>query len=121
MPGKIYEIGSPRYDLMALPRPEFVARLERRGVAIHPEKKIVLYAPTWRGELAAVSDDGDQIERTIAAIEGSLDLEEYQVLAKPHHLTYTKMQKTDRDLSRFVPPTIDANCTLRAPLLSASK
>ena len=48
--GKIIESGYPRNDLLFnSPREEVLRRLSERGTVIDPDKKVILYAPTWKG------------------------------------------------------------------------
>jgi CDP-glycerol glycerophosphotransferase len=46
--GEICEIGSPRNDLLVAGDRDAVTTAVRESIGLPPDKKIVLYAPTWR-------------------------------------------------------------------------
>lgn len=112
--GVVLEEGSPRSDLLNTPLAEVADRLAEHDLKLHPEKKIVLYAPTWRGQIGNINDDLDVIETTLGQLETSLPPDQYQILVKPHHLTYARLVKAGADTSRLVPPTVDPNELLSA-------
>jgi len=109
--GKIIETGFPRADLLQLSdKSDLLARLRERGVEIEEGKKIILLAPTWRGESVGTATPGyPGFFELIAAIRTRLDMTKYQLLIKPHNLMYKGLQKAKADLSQFVPPNIDPN------------
>ena len=51
---------------------EVLDELRRRGVRVDPGKRIVLYAPTWRGTLSNVRGGADdQIQLTLQSMAAS--------------------------------------------------
>lgn len=108
--GKIIEEGYPRLDtLLRYSREECENRLRRMGVSIDPQRKIVLYAPTWRdvrnGEKYI---DSILIEYHEVKTRIEENIPEYQVLVKVHQYVYQQL-KGRKHPSYIIPATIDAN------------
>ncbi len=111
LPGAVLEAGYPRNDLLfSSIREEVCARLAGYGIETDPLKKTILYAPTWRkGKTGGVSDDVKELLMVKTAIEGAVDLSEWQVLIKPHQFAYSLL-KDDPDIGgMLVPSYVDAN------------
>lgn len=110
-PGKIIETGFPRVDyLFKTNKDELIRDLEERGVVIEPDKTIVLFAPTWRGEKVGLAEaDHRGFSLMMRSAKKRLDPEKYQLLVKPHNLTYKAMIKAGADVTGLVPPDVDAN------------
>ncbi len=109
--GKILEVGYPRLDTITHSnKDEVLANLVRAGITIDPKKKILLYAPTWRGAAYATPDTAIEpyleVKRTLEKI---LDLAQWQVLIKPHQIVYKAAREQFKDIDCMVPATIDAN------------
>ena len=95
--GKFIEVGQPRNDLtINTDKEDIINKLESYGVNIDKNKKIILYAPTWRGSLSSPS----QID--FKSIEKALNIDGYQVLIKSHHVNYSKHKQ-------YIPASIDTN------------
>lgn len=109
--GKILETGYPRCDLLFHTDKEtFVRKAKYYGVDIDPNKKLILYAPTWRGTKGSnpdidVSKDLGFIEKLYSYV----DPEKYQILFKPHQFVYKALQDRGMLEANCVPSTIDAN------------
>ena len=89
--------GTPRVrQMITTGRQEVIDKLKSVGVEIDESKKIILYAPTWRGTLK------EPKELDISSIVSALTIPGYQVLVKSHHVNYEKTNK-------FIPSSIDAN------------
>lgn len=94
----ISNVWAPRRDNL-LSKEEIFKILELHGFNLDPNKKIILYAPTWRGTLSNPKNfDIDKIINTLT-IPG------YQVLVKMHHVNYDKKQA-------HIPVSIDTNSLL---------
>ena len=96
-------IGSPRIDQTLKAD---VADIRTR-LGIEPGKKVVLFAPTWRGRIGKVSTEvSDQVEVTNLIQEelGS----EYHVLVSLHHLTLHSLKGKKLNFSQ-VPDDIAIN------------
>lgn len=108
---KILEVGYPRLDTICRSdKGDALAKLSNEGVTIDPKKKILLYAPTWRGAAYATPDTAIEpyleVKRTIEKV---LDLTQWQVLIKPHQIVYKAAREQFKDLDFMIPATIDAN------------
>lgn len=100
--GTVTEIGYPRNDLLIhADKQRFRAHL-----GVDEGKKIILYAPTWRGAVAQPKNMIDEFLGYCDEIQSRIG-DEYVVLAKMHNAVYRFL--TEDDLSRVVPLTIDTN------------
>ena len=95
-PGKILEIGQPRNDsYFHTDRENVFKKLQMAGVEADPKKKLILYAPTWKGSRYSSPDTSlDAYEKMIRTIEENVDTREYQVLVKPHQIVYYHIKDT---------------------------
>ncbi len=108
--GKIIEEGYPRLDLLIKnKREDVLSRLEKAGVSIDRNKKIILYAPTWRGQ-SFFNDptDRDSYYSFKEKLEKLIDTNEYQVLIKAHQKVY-QLSKKKMQAPFFIPAIFDAN------------
>ena len=94
---KILQVGAPRVTILSqTKRRDIIQKLHYAGINIDPNKKIILYAPTWRGTLSQPRElDVKQIVRTLSRPG-------YQVLVKKHHVNY-------ENSPFYVPSSIDIN------------
>ena len=96
-------IGSPRIDLTITSDSSAV----RSKIYATEGKKIILYAPTWRGSITSVSS---QIEEQIKAIE-YLEARfgaEFDIFVSLHHLTKHSLSKRKMNVKE-VPDNVDIN------------
>ena len=110
-PGKIIEDGYPRNDfLFQTDKAEFLKELEAEGIHVDPNKKIILYAPTWREASSNVAVvNPDEFIEFKNCIEKHINSDEYQLLIKPHQYVYQQLKHMDEYKNMFIPATIDAN------------
>lgn len=109
--GSIIEEGQARCDrLFAADRKEVTERLIKNGVHIKEGKKLILYAPTWRG---TVWDNPEgNIEDYTALYEyisSHIDTDKYQLLIKPHIAVYKKWANAGKHIDYIIPSTVDTN------------
>lgn len=111
MPGKIVREGYPRIDLLFnTDREAMLDELEYYGVDIDREKKIILYAPTWRQtDRQDVVVDVDELIDFKENLERAIGAEKYQVLIKPHQHLYEMVKDDEKYKGKLVPTSIDAN------------
>ncbi len=111
---KIIEEGYPRLDLLVNTKKEDVySQLKKAGVSIDPKKKMILYAPTWRGDSYANPNCGlDHLIQLKETLEKRIDTNEYQILVKVHQVVYSMIKEELDKFSYVVPATIDANVIL---------
>ncbi len=108
--GRIVEGGYPRLDtLFRFPREEVFAKLRRYGVEVDSSKKILLYAPTLRGETyAGASVDISAYRDFKAQVEQNIDTSKYQILVKVHQRIF-ELYKDELKDPFFVPAFFDAD------------
>lgn len=107
--GKILETGHPRSDLLINAEPEKVyAKLRNAG--LKTDKKIILYAPTWKGTLYnQLKYDVTEFKETIKKFSDNIDQTEYRIYLRVHYFLY-KILADDPELKEIlVPFTIDTN------------
>lgn len=109
--GKIIEEGQPRNDLTVhADKKAILERMKRNGVRIEDGKKIILYAPTWKGQnYSNPTVNPEEYFEFIRYIESRIDTEKYQVLVKPHQVVYQYMKEETANTEQFVPAVLDAN------------
>ena len=113
--GRVLRFGYPRNDVTVhTPRAEVIEELLARGVAVDPAKRIILYAPTWRGTLSDIQGGADELEEVREALAGGLTSEEYQILIKPHQYHYSKLTREQKASGRYIPRQFNANRLLAA-------
>lgn len=94
----ISNVWAPRRDNL-LSKEEIFKILKINGFNLDRNKKIILYAPTWRGTLS--NPKNFDINKIVKALE----IPGYQVLVKMHHVNYDKKQA-------YIPVSIDTNSLL---------
>ncbi|MCY8370613.1 glycosyltransferase [Bacillus haynesii] len=106
--GKVADIGYPRTDLTLETNGEEV----RKTLNIPLDKKVILYAPTWRGTVGKENDTSQVLLDEVMDIQKSMG-DDYIVLLKSHYFTfeYFKINKLDH---LCVPNWYDTNKLLAA-------
>ncbi len=109
--GKIIEEGHPRNDSLVKTNRDYILnKLQQRGVTIDPTKKIILYAPTWRGStVSSVVNDVDSYCDFVQNVSGQIDGTQYQILIKPHPFVYKKLSLKEKNSGTFISSSIDTN------------
>lgn len=108
---KIIEEGYPRLDtLVNTDRQDVYKRLKEQGVSVDPDKKIILYAPTWRGDTFANPNLSiDEYILLKETLDQQIDTDAYQILVKVHQAVYSRIKDKLAEFPYFVPATMDAN------------
>lgn len=113
--GKIIEEGSPRMDRQftdAGGRQRIRAALRDSGVILD-DRKIVVYAPTWKGSNAYTVDaDIAQLRAVIGELSDHLDNTRFQVLLKVHQLVYRRAVRESDLGAAVIPNSIPTNQVL---------
>lgn len=114
--GEIIEEGYPRLDLVAnTDRQAVLEQLKAHGVRVDPSKKIIVYAPTWKGGSYASPDtDLEPYIQFKTQLEQTIDTSAYQVLIKVHQVVYKAIRDKLQEFDYIVPATVDANVLLSA-------
>jgi CDP-glycerol glycerophosphotransferase (TagB/SpsB family)/glycosyltransferase involved in cell wall biosynthesis len=115
--GQVLEVGYPRGDRLRLSTAgEEAARAAMRHGGAHVgDERIVLYAPTWRGErFAAPEDRSVEMADTVEALQARLDAAGISatVLVKPHQIVFDAARREPRLRHRLVPNEIPTNVVL---------
>ncbi|MFP7153712.1 CDP-glycerol glycerophosphotransferase family protein [Weissella paramesenteroides] len=98
--GEIIEEGYPRIDLAQKTTKDYLDNVLMNDVQLDKNKKTVLYAPTWRGEVDSVGNINDDLLQKVQLMKSALPAD-YQVLLKVHPLLY-KYIKTDERFENIV-------------------
>ena len=107
--GKILECGNPRSDLLFhTKRDEICQKLNKAGIPT--DKKIILYAPTWKGNLYnQLQYNIEEFKITIQKFSENIDSSKYNIFLRVHYFLY-KVLSQDEEFSRLlIPFTIDTN------------
>ena len=109
--GEIIEEGYPRNDLIFhTNRAEFIGKVRKYGLKIEESKKLVVYAPTWKGDSFSKPEiNVEEYKDTIQKIYAEINPDEYQVLFKPHQVVYKALEEKGQLEDYFIPATIDTN------------
>lgn len=107
--GKTLEIGYPRIDLIEkTDKEQFLGLLYSVLPETNTDKKIVLYAPTWRGNQESVGDMTEDIIRYATEIQSGLPAD-HQLLVKAHQIAYDKIKDNAKMKNILVPNDIDTS------------
>lgn len=113
--GKILEFGYPRNDVtLSTARDDVIAELQARGVKVDPAKKIILYAPTWRGTLDNIRGGSEPLEEVRGTLAAGIDTGEYQILIKPHQYHFSRLTRAEKRSGEYIPRQFNANRLLAA-------
>ena len=113
--GTIIEEGYPRTDRQVLDSEQTAqarASLVDAGLPIG-DRKIVLYAPTWKGlSFGNPNDDIDELVRHVKELESRIDSSKYCVLLKTHQIVHKLAAHRPDVKSILVPNEIPTNVIL---------
>ena len=102
--GKVAVIGYPRVDSIFQKLPEEI----RSMLGLNGGSKVILYAPTWRGNVGNVRNSTKELEQIIWELNMKLP-KDYKLLIKVHSLVY-KYVKEHSELSKIcIPDWVDTN------------
>jgi CDP-glycerol glycerophosphotransferase len=114
--GPVHEVGYPRNDLFFQRNtPTEIAALKKRW-GLPPDKKVILYAPTWRDTGGSKIDRGFQLALDLEALKERFG-GEYVIILRLHHLIATALELTEAQRSfafDFSEPQYDAQELLLA-------
>jgi CDP-glycerol glycerophosphotransferase (TagB/SpsB family)/glycosyltransferase involved in cell wall biosynthesis len=115
--GRIIAEGTPRIDRQFVD-PAAAAttreRLRAAGVVINDEQQILLYAPTWKGDFYAPTNDVRQMRARVADIRSRIDTSKYQLLLKLHQQVHKYAVIDDELRGLLVPNEMPTNEILAA-------
>ena len=112
-PGSVLEVGMPRTDVQVgttdAQRAAIRRRLRESGVAVDPGRRLVLVAPTWRGEAFADPRlDAEDLLHLVTCLRTELG-DAWQVLVKAHPVVQAQTQALTGLEGLLVPSDIPVN------------
>lgn len=112
--GYVIDAGYPRVDFTLNTDYNEMRQFLAKLLNIDISKKLVLYAPTWRGEVGNAKDTTDVILDNLLALSEGLP-KEYELLLKIHDRTYVYVKDNPRlQQMKNIPDFIDTNKLLAA-------
>jgi len=105
--GEIAEIGYPRIDT-TINASEQEKKQIRHILRIDPRKKVVLYAPTWRGDMRTRKFDTDTLTKDLKALAGV----DANIIFMGHHLMLKHTKGLDFGNLIIPPSSINTNALL---------
>ncbi len=113
--GRVIEEGYPRIDRQMLDATGVDVtrtRLESGGIVLDG-RRIILYAPTWRGSsFSRPEDDIDELVSRVERLEALIDLTKYVVLIKTHQIVHRFASDIPGLRKRLIPNEIPTNVIL---------
>ncbi|ARC60636.1 MULTISPECIES: glycosyltransferase [Bacillus] len=106
--GEIIEEGYPRMDLTFNTDKEELRKTLENIIELDPDKKIVLYAPTWRGEVGSVSNINKELFKHISELNEKIP-DDYQLILKVHTLLFKYIKHDEQLMNKCIPDCIDTN------------
>ncbi|MCM1285148.1 MAG: CDP-glycerol glycerophosphotransferase family protein [Acetobacter sp.] len=109
--GKIIETGYPRIDMtLNADKEKAQKELKSFGVNYDPNKKLILYAPTWKGmQFNNPHTSTYEYDQFIEVMNKHIDTEKYQVLFKPHQIMYKTLKEHGMLKDYYIPAVVDTN------------
>lgn len=109
--GKMTECGYPRNDLLfGTDRDYIIDKLSAHGIVIDSDKKIILYAPTWKGtSFDRAENDIARYDEFCDYLLEHIDTDKYQILIKPHPMVCKLLSEEDKSSGKYVSQCIDTD------------
>lgn len=107
--GKILDEPLPRTDAICnTDRGYVLEKLKKQG--FNTDKKIILYAPTWRGTLYnSLVYDLSELKEAVRSLREKIDTDEYEVFLRVHYFLYRTIAIDEEMKKICIPFTIDTN------------
>ena len=108
--GTIIEEGYPRIDLTLNTDPsDYRTYLQSLGLSLDDKKRIILYAPTWKGtNVSKAKDDTQQIVADLKHLQEKLE-GNYNLLVKVHPFLFKLASQSPELENILVPDFVDTN------------
>lgn len=115
--GKIIEEGNPRVDRQwdsTQAKTEFNSLINNSGLPID-DRKIILYAPTWKGEsYFNPHNDAVGLKTLINNLQATIDTTKYRIMLKAHQVVAESVSTYPELKKYLVPNSIPTNIALGA-------
>ena len=106
--GEYLNCGYPRYDAINGTNYKYIVNKLRKA-GIDTSRKIVLYAPTWKGQLYNKLDYNlSEFKSTVRKFQRSVP-EGYNVYLRVHYFIYKELEADEEFKDMLIPFTIDTN------------
>ncbi len=107
--GKLIDEPLPRTDIIRNVSREYaMAKLAKAG--IKTDKKIIVYAPTWKGALYnSVDLDLTELKNAVKTLRENIDTSVYDVFLRVHYFIYRAVSMDDELRDICIPFTVDSN------------
>ncbi|MGN6754019.1 MAG: CDP-glycerol glycerophosphotransferase family protein, partial [Intrasporangium sp.] len=115
-PGLLIEEGQPRTDVQFVPgtRARVLGRLQRSGVEVSHTDRVVLYAPTWKGDsFHEARNDAAELAQVVSDLQSRLPTG-HRVLLKVHQQVAEFAANEPRLVGRLVSNDVPSNDVLAA-------
>lgn len=107
--GTTLEIGYPRSDLLINADIKKVKQ-KLEDIGIKTDKKIILYAPTWKGNLYnQLEYDVEEFKNTVKKFSENIDQSKYRIYLRVHYFLYKILAEDSELKDILIPFTIDTN------------
>ena len=107
--GKLLDEPLPRTDTVRNTSREYaMERLKAAGITT--DKKIIVYAPTWKGQLYDSLDyDLTELKEAVKTLRSNINTDEYEVFLRVHYFIYRAILM-DEEMSKIcIPFTVDTD------------
>lgn len=107
--GNVLELGYPRSDALINTNTEYVYK-KLNDLGIETDKKIILYAPTWKGNLYnQLNYDVSEFKAIVEKLTQSIDQDSYRIYLRVHYFLYKILAKDPELEKMLIPFTVDTN------------
>lgn len=113
--GHLVAEGTPRVDCQFADehqQEQIRTRLAAHGLMVDATQKILLYAPTWKGDFYAPTDDIAQLRWFVESVSAQLDSDRDRLLLKVHQKVYERARNDPALRGVLVPNNIPTNDVL---------
>lgn len=114
--GRVIQEGTPRIDRQyasATEATQLRAQLRDRDVAIDDDRKVILYAPTWKGRtFSNATNDVAELADRVRQLSEQIDTDRWRVLLRVHQHVYRYAVEDPQLRNILVPNDIPANVAL---------
>lgn len=107
--GRMLDMPLPRTDAIRNTDREYVfSKLKEAGIVT--DKKIIVYAPTWKGKLYnSLEYDLTELKGAVKTLKENINTGEYEVLLRVHYFLYRAISVDEEMKKMCIPFTIDTN------------
>lgn len=107
--GKVLETGYPRSDAIVNADTDYIYK-KLNDIGIKTDKKIILYAPTWKGNLYnQLNYDVSEFKSIVEKLTQGIDRDNYRIYLRVHYFLYKILAKDPELEPLLIPFTIDTN------------